>query len=210
MPYPAMTETEVHRRVARRNALHWTFGLLLIPTAAGLWYASFWVLWWLTAIAVYPWVERVGNIPSYVAWVGTFLLAVEGLRRTRPLFDLEDFRRSFFGDNPLTDTPAGAALHWYAGSPLGVSYFLAQALFLAPQATIHVVLLLRNRLRCEPHTIAEAAAIHRRLETARKWHQVSDFPGQAAALCLLDRLGLIRTRTEKGHREIKLRLADPA
>jgi hypothetical protein len=203
-----MTGQWLHNRIRRHNALYLTLGIVFVPTAIGLWFASFWAFRLLIFLATCYWVAGAWKVSYYAAWAAIVLLAIECLRRNRRLFDLEDYAKSGYYDNILTETASGIPWTWDYGNPLGHSYLVSQFLLLAPQGTVQIFRMFRNRVRATPEAITAGARILQRLTEERKWHAVTDFPGQGVAIFLLHRLGLLRTQCEDGQTQIRLRLGE--
>jgi len=74
-----------------------------------------------------------------------------------------------------------------------MAYIISQALFCAPRMTVQAIEWLRDSTPCKPATVEAARRIYKRLDEEDAWMPISTFPGDAAALCLLDRLRLIWT-----------------
>lgn len=115
-----MNEQVLQRRIARHNALQLTLGVGLAAAALCLWPASFYVWRFLIAfplLSVYP--QSAVTISWYGAWFCTLLLAAEGFRYAKPLFDLADYSRSFYYDNDFTsgDSVAAMTMRYRTGNP---------------------------------------------------------------------------------------------
>jgi len=205
-----VTAQWLQKRIARHNRLHLALGLFMLPAAAVAWVVSFYLLRGMFRLALSPWIDDVAKlsvIANGIAWCGIVLLAGEGLRRTRELFLLTDYADSFQG-RLFTDTDSGSAISRRQGNPLGAAYMISHVLLLAPQATRTAVAMLRDRISAEPETLTQAAHILRRLHLHRRWHNVSDFEQQRAAVGLLNRLQLIRVQSDDEQLQIRLRLGE--
>ena len=109
------------------------------------------------------------RISSYVALAFMVVLAIDGVRYRKPLFDLQEYTRSGYYNNFITQTETGRAMSWHYGNPLGIAYLISQALFLAPRSTVHAVKAFRSLVPTDETTVAEAAQVLRELKTQREW-----------------------------------------
>ena len=198
-----MTADDLLKRVRWHNGLKVGTGVALLPLSAGLWVASFWICRILFALPLDLFVSSGWEASFYVAWVMMVVLAVEGVRYGKPLFDLADYARSGYRDNLLMESDSIRALNRYAKNPLGMAYIISQALFCAPHCTVEALKAFRSLLRIDQETAAEAAAILRELKRSRKWTPVSAYAKKGAALMLLRRLDLIWMRAEAGEIEVR-------
>ncbi len=92
-----MTVQKLQTKLRRHNMLQIGLGATLALTAVALWIGSFWAVRWMYYfIASAIGFQGAWHISLYVAWGFTALLALEGLRRSRPLFDLLEYAKSDF------------------------------------------------------------------------------------------------------------------
>jgi hypothetical protein len=63
----------------------------------------------------------------------------------------------------------------------------------------------RSIIRTQENTIAQAQHIYRELARENEWQNAEDFGDSGAALCLLDRLELIRVRFENNVIQIRMK-----
>src|SRR5687768_17434568 len=135
----------IERRVRLHNALNAAGFLLAIPAAVFLWALSFWfarfaVLFFLHAIGIddYDWLGSAAGA-AFLA-----VLAIEGWRHRRPLFDLGYYARSDFNLADADKTTRALSRHY--GNPLGIPYIISQVLLCAPRTTIMALVFHRARL----------------------------------------------------------------
>ena len=198
-----MDRTDLQKRVGLHNASQIAIGLALVPGSIALWIASFWTARILFAVSAFALGFSVWRISFYVALAFLVLLAVEGVRYGKPLFDLREYTKSAYYDNFIMQSESGRALNWLAGSPMGIAYLVSQALFCAPRTAVHAVRAFRSLVPRDEATVAEAAKVLTELEGRREWVPASRYSHHGAALMLLDRLRLIWVKIESGETQIR-------
>jgi hypothetical protein len=210
-----MTETAraLRRHLRWHNGLYLALGVMLVPTAVGLWIVSFWVLRFLFALGLSPWVAKPWEVAWYIAWGGMAALVISGFRFTRPLFDLADYRESGYFDSFLSGSGKGLRRKMvlpslYSANPMGCAYLVSQCLFLAPVAVVEAVKAFRAPIRASAATVAAAAEILDDLTAKDQWVSAATYQDRAAGLILLDRLERIRSRVEDGVAQIRRPLPD--
>ena len=198
-----MDQTDLQERVSRHNAGQIAIGLTLVPGSIALWIASFWTVRILFAFPLFAFGFPFWRISLYVALAFLVLLAIEGARYGKPLFNLQEYTKSAYYDNFIMQSQSGRLLNWRAGSPLGIAYLVSQALFCAPRTSVHAVRAFRSLVPRDEATVAEAAQVLTELEAQREWVPASRYSHHGAALMLLDRLRLIWVEIESGETQIR-------
>ncbi len=171
-----------------------------------MWFLAFWTwrffaLVWLNLLGFQsPWSK---SLP--IAGVLTALLAIEGVRYKKRLFDLIDYHESIYYQDadPLAKDSA-SALNAYYGNPSGMAYLVSQALFSAPRTTVFAIKCFRSIIRGSADSAAAAAQIYNDLNSRRVWVSAGKFENCGGALCLLDKLSLIWTQIEAGECQIRI------
>jgi hypothetical protein len=176
--------------------------------AIALWPLSFWVFRGLFYIplAVFGWGDA-GAISLYLTWGAMALLAVEGCRNRRPLFDLKDYSQSVYYQNPVTGSASGRAASigmFGVSNPMAFAYLVSQFLFCAPRASVSAFQAIRAVIRAAPEACGQAARAYATLAEERRWISASEFQHCMAGVMLLDRLELIWTEVKEG--EMLLRI----
>lgn len=198
-----MTESELQRRVRSHNTIQVVTGVFLIPTSILLWIGSYWLIRVLVAFALFNFGLDAWAISDYVAIGFMFILAIEGVRYSKPLFNLKVYTESAYHDNVFSQSETGHALNLYYGNPLGCAYLVSQSLFCAPRTAVEAFKTFRSRIQTNPDTVTHAAQILRELKPLRKWVPASDYPQSGAALMLLEKLRLIWVETKTGETTIR-------
>ena len=206
-----MTEDKLRQMVWRKNTFNLVLGILLLPGSMLLWFISFWIFRALFYIPLY-WFGKMfwprwdaASASWYIAVFCLAVLALEGLRHTRQLFDLHEFSQSSFGSSSLTTTSSGRIVNAYIlGNPVGRAYFISQFLYMAPEATLQAVKSLRSRLPEDKETIHQAIELFNQLHHDRQWVARDSYPDRAGAVLLLEQMGLIWTSDKRGFDEIRI------
>ncbi len=206
-----MTEDKLRQMVGRKNTFNLVLGILLLPGSLLLWFISFWIFRGLFFISLY-WLGKMfwprldaASASCYIAVFCMIVLAVEGLRYSRQLFDLREFSQSSFGSSSLSTTSSGRIVNAVIlGNPLGKAYVISQFLYMAPETTLQAVKALRSRLPCDAETIRQATDIFNQLHHDRQWVARDFYLDRAAAVLLLERLRLIWTSDKNGFHEVRI------
>ena len=194
-----MTESQLERLVRLHNWQQAALGVGLSLAAIVLWIVSFWIwrglaLAWMYALDVDNSWEK-----SFLIAIGlTVVLAIDGFRYRKKLFDLVDFHDSIYYDNCLNDSRSLFMINVHRGNPMGLAYLVSQVLFSAPRTTVLALNHFRSILRPTSETVANAAQVYAELKSHRAWMAVREFENRGAELCILDKLDLIWTEIE-GH-----------
>jgi hypothetical protein len=184
----SMTTQQLQTKLGRYNALHLCFGSVLVAIAPAFWFGSFWFaryLFWLPLAL--GGVRGMWGPSLYVAWAFTALLAFEGLRGSRPLFDLMEYSVSDFN---FPEHP-GSSVNRQRLDPLAYAWFVVQVLFVAPRTTILAIQYLQGVVRVSSAEIERATAIFNELEDDRRWRSVRAFGDCGPEVHLPVRLELI-------------------
>ena len=195
-----MTDDDLLQRIRRHNAVHLALGVLLVPSAILLWFASFWVF---RVLFVLPCV-LFGNYEMwptsfYVAWGCVPLLAVEGLRYRKQLFSLSEYTESLhYAAFKMT------AMHAHDSNPFGTAWIISRFLFCAPRATVHAAKEFRSIIRVPEETVRAATEIVNRLAQERRWIPWSELSEFGPSVLLLGRLRLVWTKID--NEELQLRI----
>jgi hypothetical protein len=164
--------------------------LLLWCVAFCLW--RFFAGLWLVLLNV----DHVKSWSFDFACVATALLAVEGFRYHRRVFDLIAYHESAYYRGALLETDTGHALNAYYGNPAGMAYLVSQTLFSAPRSTVLAIKSFRALERVSPALAEDAAVIYNALYAQRGWMPASELPHRGRPLALLDKLKLIWTEID--------------
>src|SRR5262245_46775937 len=87
----------IKERIKSQNQSNLLKGVLLFGLSIPCWIFSYWLIRLLIFIPCYLW--KAGpdwNETRYAALAGILLLLVEGVRYGKPLFDLDEFTKSFY------------------------------------------------------------------------------------------------------------------
>jgi len=198
-----MTTQKLQAKLRRHNALQFGLGLALMALAPVLWIGSFWLARYLFYLPASRFgFQGMWPVSLYVAWGFTVLLAFEGLRNSRPLFDLIEFHQSDFNWR-YDDSKAGLLMRDPRNNPLSGPWLATQLLFLAPRTTVLAIQTLRTVIRTSPAAIDQAVAIFNELKAAHRWRPAREFGDCGPAILLLSRLRLIWT--QRGETGLELR-----
>ena len=168
-----------------------------------LWIVSYWVvvaLFWLPCVL---W----GDVPSWtvtraVAWGGMLLLAVEGVRHGKRLFDLSAYAESVYAQG-ITGTQTERALGRVTGSPLGTAYVLSQILFAAPRATVGAIKSFTSLVRFSQEELDTALSLARELAERNAWVPLEPYMKDGPVLVKLFKLGLVWHDVKDGSVQIR-------
>ncbi len=189
-----MTETELRRLVRNYNRQQILVGCCAAVGAVALWLIAFWV--WRFFAGLWLGILGFDHVKSWsfeIAIVLTALLAIEGVRYHKRLFNLVEYHESAYYQGGLLETDTGHALNAYYGNPAGAAYLISQGLFSAPRSTVFAIQFFRSIIRASDDTIAAATEVYNALKLQRGWVSVGVFPSHGRALALLDKLKLIWT-----------------
>lgn len=198
-----MDQIDLQKLVSQHNTGQIAMGLVLVPGSMALWLASFWTVRILVAFPLFAFGFPFWRISFYAALAFLVLLAIEGVRYGKPLFDLREYTRSAYFDIFAMQTESGRALSSRTLSLPGEAYLVSQALFCAPRTAVHAVRAFRSLVPRDEATVAEAAQILTELEARREWVLASRYSNRGAALMLLDRMRLIWVDIESGETRIR-------
>jgi hypothetical protein len=195
-----MTTQKLQTKLRRHNLLQIGLGVMLGAVAPLLWLGSFWLARFLFAWpASTIGLQNAWHTGLYVAWGFVAILAFEGLRCSRPLFNPIEFSQSDFNILP----PASGLFLRGNPDPFVYAWFLTQVWFLAPRTTVLAIHSFRDVIGCSPETIDTATAIFNTLKAERRWHLASDFDDGEPAIRLLGRLDLIWLRGGPSGMEVR-------
>jgi hypothetical protein len=91
-----MTAEELSRRVGNHNLVQIGIVLGCIPASILLWYLSFGFFRIAFFIALDLFIDNAESVSLILAWLCMIPLLIEGVRHTRPLFELSEVGRSGF------------------------------------------------------------------------------------------------------------------
>ena len=198
-----MTQEDLRKRLKRHNAFQLGVGLFLLTGSLGFWVASFWIFRVLFAIPLDAFDLPAWEISFYPALGALALLAVEGFRYGKPMYDLAEYARSGYYDNFVMQSETGRALRYRYDDPMGVAFLISHFLFCAPRCTAHAIKAFRSVIRVDERAVVSATRILEELRQSRKWVSASTCADSGTALILLDQLDLIWVRTDSGGVEIR-------
>jgi hypothetical protein len=193
-----MTESVLDAKIRRHNAAAGAKAGGYFVGASAAWFVSWWVIWGIAFLFVGAWWHFPSGITrtcAWVAWGGCALLAAEGVRYGKKLFDLESYSRSLAFATASGD-PRTALLLTGTRNPLGVAYVISQGLFIAPRLTVGVVRALRSRVSLDAETRAEAEAARALIASRRGWTSAPELSAVAAGVYPLQKLGLVEARVD--------------
>ena len=195
-----MTAQKLQTKLRRRNLLQIGLGATLAAIAPALWVGSFWLarylFYWPASSLGF---QNTWHTSLFVAWGFIAILAFEGLRCSRQLFNPLEFSQSDFNFFP---SASSLRLRAYP-DPLVYAWYLSQAWFLAPRATVLAIRALRDVIGSSPELIDKTTAIFNTLKSDRRWHLASDFDDGESAIRLLSRLELVWLRGGPSGLEIR-------
>ena len=137
-----------------------------------------------------------GKFGVYVAWLAVFLLVVEGLRHSKPLFDISEYACSGYYKNFVIQSKSDYGPSRYCGNPAGVAFLISQALFLAPRTIVLSVQAFRSLVPADEQTARDASRILSELRKTCQWTFALKYADNGPALVLLRNLKLIWIETE--------------
>jgi hypothetical protein len=155
-----MTEPVLDARIRRHNTVAWGKAAGYLAGAAIAWFVSWWVMWGMAFVFMGLWgmaLSWISQTSAWAAWYGCALLAVEGVRYGKKLFDLDSYSRSPAFRASSADPRVSLMLTGRL-NPLGVPYFISQCLFVAPRFTVGMVRALRSIVSLNAETRAKAEA----------------------------------------------------
>lgn len=201
-----MSPEKLKRQIRRHNAIQLAAGALGLLAALLLWWCSYWIFRWATYLWIYLLrsVEIVDarfdgwELSSYIAFGCILILAIEGLRRAKPVFSLTEFHESgYFGapiHDPLTAIWSPSFAH---------AWMLTQFLFSAPRVTMVAIVALRSIIRADKAAVEQATWLFDELERNRRWMSPAAFGDCAPSLRLLLQLHLIWAETRNDEFRIR-------
>ncbi len=200
-----MDPSELRRIRSGHNGLAWAKAGGYFLLAAVTWFLSWWAMWLIIAVLSFLWGGFASlKACSWIAWGGTALLSIEGVRYHRRLFDLDAYSRSMYCRAFSFEDPPRARAWRRGGDPLVMSYLISQFLLSAPRATVNVLRSLRSRVPMDEETLARAAAVTEKLRAKKGWMQVAELGDEGEALLALDRLKIIWTEAKDGVVQVRL------
>jgi len=203
-------EAALSRRRNTHNLLTGLRGLAWLVVAAVSWVISWHALWWLFAVPTYMLGQLWRWSPSarmcdIAAWVGIVLLAVEGIRYSKRLFDIEEYARSAyykaFTIGSAEPMPTGNAL---VGNPLGVPYLISQALFIAPRSSVKSLFAFKSIILMNDSVVEAAHHVINDLARNNRWTTVQRYREHAHALAPLEKLNILQHHLTAGVVEVRL------
>lgn len=198
-----LTQADIAGRVLLHNALQLVLGVACIPASIFLWWFSFKFFQAAFTKFFEIFLDSGSTIGFYLAWLCMIPLAIEGVRNTRPLFDLSEYARSGFYDNFIMQSSSGRALSWMHGHPGARAFWITQILFSAPRTMVLAFKSLRSFLPVSSDIAADAARILSELRSSRQWTPAAEYKQHGAALKVLRDLHLIWTEEKSGQLEIR-------
>ena len=209
-----MDETVLERYRKRHNqfALLKAAGWLALSIPA--WIVSWVLIWVLFAV----WAYALGSLwnwrPSWhmcgtVAWAGTALLALDGIRFHKRLFRLEAYRNSLYNRVPSMDDELSIEGPQPRESS-DAGYLFTQLVFIAPRSVVNSIHSLLSLVRMDDATMQSAQAIVTELSRDDRWTEASHFHSHADALRPLEKLGVLHHRLYSYRRFAESLRPDPS
>ena len=201
-------ETALSRHRNRHNLLAGLRGVAWLVVAALSWVISWHALWWLFAVPTYM-LGRIwrwspsARMCSIAAWVGIVLLAVEGVRYSKRLFDIEEYAKSAYYKifTVGSDEHIGSL---FLGNPFGAPYLVSQALFIAPRSTVKSLFAFKSIILMNDLVLDAAHHIINDLAAQNRWTTAQRYREHAHALGPLEKLGILQHQVTAGVVEVRL------
>mgnify|MGYP001007032664 CR=1 FL=1 len=193
---------DLRRQVLRHNLLQVFLVVVLVPGTIALWAVSFWLIHWL--------IERIGEtcccewsqVAFYGSWAGLAALAFWGYQHRNAEIEPENFEESEFSEfAPARDVIAPLDPRHDSREV----FLLYSILMAAPKTTILAIRAMRSWIRCDRNAPSHAANVLRQLAVRPGWVPATDFVDHGPGLWLLDRLDLIWTQIDHGHKYVRIR-----
>ncbi len=137
------------------------------------------------------------------------ILAIDGIRHGKQVFDLTGFARSFFyhgltGSESERNLRLSAAWFWGVPDVLGMSYVVSQVLLAAPRSLVHAGRAFASLVPAGEHELRSTAEVLARLAQERTWAPLDRYRADGEQLHYLSRVGLLWSRVEHGTAEIRI------
>ncbi|MFO7955550.1 MAG: hypothetical protein R6X33_00420 [Candidatus Brocadiia bacterium] len=188
------TETGTVAEIQRKRNIKQVLAGVGFGLLAGLmWFISFGVITWLFLVPCSLFGYRPpAVVRGLVVWGCMGLLAFEGVRYGRELFDTGTVPDTALSRNALS------------GRFVGCAWLVSQTLFAAPRCTVRAVDAFRSLVFLGQEERAAANQILADLAQSSEWRPAGRYDGREAGLTALNRLGLLRMRHTGRGVEVKL------
>jgi hypothetical protein len=211
-----MTEINLKEYESRHNMKAAGLGVMWLAAAAALWYISYCIIWWLVALNCRGLGKIWGWTPSEhftrnAAWIGIAILAFEGIRYGKRLFDRDSYAKSWYYEVWTAVNPSGSMLRfqgyafgWIGGNPLSATYVLSEVMLSAPRSTIKAILAFRSMVHMNEEVRRHGQAILADLAARNDWMPPEMYREHAQALWPLSRLKAIYERVKDEMLQIRI------
>jgi hypothetical protein len=200
---------DLNRYVRRHNVTAVLKGAGWLTLSAVCWWLSWWLMYGIVGLLCYEfgslwnWTPS-GGLVANAAWVGTGILALEGMRYGTRLLKREVFAKTAYSDVQRSMN-ASPAIGVYGGAnPGAYMYFVTEFLLAAPRTTIRAILAFRSVVSMGDQVIPHAQAVIAQLASVKEWTPPAVFAEHAAALYPLHKLGILWEQVKDGVLTIKL------
>ena len=193
------------RRIQRRhNAIRGAGAVGFFALAVVLWIVSYWIVKMLIVMPCVLWGHfPPAKVTTGIALALLVLLAVEGARYGRKLFDVAAAARSVYFRGP-TGTETENALSFVMHRLLGMAWLISQVLFSAPRSTAHAVRCVASLVLFREGQLAKAEQVFLDLARKRAWVPLSEHEANRAVLAKLHKLGAVSHRLSSSVPEVRV------
>jgi hypothetical protein len=211
-----MATLGIEAEIAAFNRHAWNLAWVYGGVALGLWLLSYVILMSLIGIPLHQFGVHVpGWLLLLLVSCAMLLLAWEGLRHARRLFDLDDYRHSFYSFNPAGSDEQQHAANLMSSvvmtpsaiiaEELRISYLISQVLFSAPRLSAKAWASARNHVRLSASDLVQAQEFLDLLgKDGGPWVHVADHREAMGIMPALEQLGLTESRVEGSRMQVRM------
>ena len=200
-------ETQGHfaERIRRKhNLIQFAKGTGLGVASVALWYVSFWVFKFVFLVPMWMFGLKPSWKTGTIVAVGCMLvLAIEGVRYGKQVFDAQAYAESLYGAG-LTGTLQEGILGRMVGRPLGVAYVISQILLSAPRTAVLSIKAFRSVVFMNEEERALAEAAIGDLAHKNRWVPLDTCGEYAPVLLKLKAMEVVWDRFENDVGEIRI------
>lgn len=202
--YDLASEVREHNR--KQKLLRAMFAVVAVP----LWALSYVLVLTLVTIPV-TFLGGGRQAILVISWVMMAILAVEGIRYGKQLFDAERFARSFFGGLSVSEGGLNfsRAMQHFHGvpNPFALGFMVSQVLLCAPRSLVNAWKAHRSIIGADGNALEEAQRLFDSLLSKRDWIPLEHHELDGEELLILRTLGVLWSRSEAGSDEIRISAA---
>lgn len=194
-------------RIKNHNRFQLLLALLFVILGTALWFVSYWISKFLLFMPL-SWFEATRHI-ELATWGFMALLAFEGFRYSRELFDLEAMAKAHFnGDFSSTreadNLRAAAWLHYGVPDPFRVGKVVSDLLLAAPRLTLKAWACLRSLVKLGPIEAERAETLFYDLARERGWVDMTPYLDHGEELRTLHKMKLLWSRIQDDVPEVRV------